>query len=77
MKISATGLRKNLYNLLDRVIKTGIPIEIERKGVVLKIVLDKKKSKLDNLEEHNIINGNPEEIANIKWEAVWKKGVDL
>ena len=30
--ISATELQKNLYRLLDEVLKTGVPVEIERKG---------------------------------------------
>ena len=34
---------------MDRVIETGVPVEIERKSHKLKIVLEEKKSKLNNL----------------------------
>lgn len=32
MPISLTKLRADLYKIVDQVIKTGIPIEIERDG---------------------------------------------
>jgi antitoxin (DNA-binding transcriptional repressor) of toxin-antitoxin stability system len=67
VKVSATQLRQNLYNLLDQVISTGIPLEIERKGKVLKIIPQNKKSKLDNLEPHDVINGSPEDIVHVDW----------
>ena len=41
MIFTATKLRQNLYNILDGVIDSGIPVEIERKGVLLKIVPEK------------------------------------
>ena len=40
-KISAARLRQNLYNYLDSVLETGIPVEIERKGKTLMIVAEK------------------------------------
>jgi len=38
MAMSASELRQNIYNLLDEVLETGIPLEIERKGKKLRIV---------------------------------------
>lgn len=67
MKVSATQLRQNLYNLLDQVISTGIPLEIERNGKVLKIIPPNKNNKLDNLEPHDVINGSPEDIVHVDW----------
>ncbi len=77
MKVSATQLRQNLYNLLDQVISTGIPLEIERKGKVLKIIPQSKKSKLDNLEPHDVVNGPPEDIINVDWLSEWDEGGKL
>ena len=37
MRYSATKLRHNLYNILDRVIEKGEIVEVERKGHVLTI----------------------------------------
>jgi len=49
MTYTATKLRQNLYNILDSVIDNGIPVEIERKGVILKIILEQRVSKWDRL----------------------------
>ncbi len=72
MKITATSFRKNLYALLDRVIETGNPIEIERKGKIIRIVTTEPKSKLSNLKKHDILRGNPEDIISIDWSKEWK-----
>ncbi len=32
MEVNPSELRQNIYNLLDQVIETGIPLEIKRKG---------------------------------------------
>ena len=77
MTYTATKLRQNLYNILDSVIDNGIPVEIERKGVILKIVPEKTTSKWDKLEPHNIINGDPESIVSIDWSKEWDNGEDL
>lgn len=77
MKLSATKLRQNLYQVLDEVLDKGIPVEIERKGKILKIVPDEPKSKLSNLEPHDTIVGNPESLININWTKEWKEEGNL
>jgi prevent-host-death family protein len=67
MKLSASKLRQNLYQVLDEVLEKGTPVEIERKGKILKIVPGKSDSKLMNLEPHDTIIGDPESIINIDW----------
>jgi hypothetical protein len=64
--MSLTSLRSKLFKIVDEVIRTGIPAEIERNGSRLKIVLEGKKSKLDNLKPHNCIVGNPDELIDLK-----------
>lgn len=77
MKIKATKFRQNMYNLLDHVLQTGLPIEIERNGKILKITTEKPKSKLSNLENHDVISGDPDSIINIDWMKKWDKGKNL
>ena len=77
MVYSATKLRQNLYNILDRVLETGIPIEIERKGSKLRIVPERPVSKLGRLEPHDTINGDPDDIVNLGWEKEWKGEPEL
>jgi hypothetical protein len=63
--MSLTRLRSNLYKVVDEIIETGIPVEIERNGRKLKIVLEEKKSKLANLTPHDCIVGDPEDLVSL------------
>ena len=64
--ISLTALRNNLFKIVDQVIQTGNPVYLERKGQRLKIVLEEKKSKLENLKPHDCIIGDPDDLVQIK-----------
>ena len=71
--LSLTELRANLYQIVDQVIETGVPIEIHRKGVTLKLVPESKKNKLDNLKKHpKVLVGDPESIVHLDWSSRWK-----
>ena len=72
MKISVTKLRTDLYRIVDQVIESGVPVEIERNGQVVKLVPSVKKSKLANLKTHpNVINGDPDDIIHVNWNEHW------
>jgi len=67
--ITVTELRGNIYNILDEVLNTGIPIEINKGGKKLKIMPVEKVNKLENLiSRPNVIKGNPDELVDISWE---------
>jgi prevent-host-death family protein len=67
--ITVTELRGNIYNLLDEVLNTGIPIEINKGGKKLKILPVGKANKLQNLVSRpNVIKGNPDDLVDISWE---------
>jgi len=67
--ISVTELRGNIYKLLDEVLNTGIPIEINKGGKKLKIIPAEKVDKLQNLVSRpNVIKGNPDDLVDISWE---------
>ncbi len=72
MVISASKLRQNIYRLLDKVAKTGVPIVIVRNGKTLKIVADPPVSKLARLKKRKCINGNPEDLVHIDWSKEWR-----
>lgn len=74
--ISLTSLRNNLFKIVDGVIKTGNPVEIQRNGHRLRIVLDEKRSKLDNLKPHDCIVGDPDELVHLKV-AEWRETNNL
>ena len=73
MSLSLTEFRANLYKIVDEVIKTGVPIEIERKGVKVRLVPEKKKSRLERLVKHpGTIKGDPESIVHMDWSSEWE-----
>ena len=65
-QISLTTLRQQLFKVVDRVIKTGVPVEISRHGHKLRIVCVDKTSKLARLTPNKAIVGNPEDLVELK-----------
>ena len=74
--ISLTELRGKLYQLIDQTIETGIPIEIERKGHILKISLENVPSKMDRLikRPETILNKN-DDLIHADWMRNWDAGL--
>ena len=72
MKVTASKLRQDIYRILDQILETGVPVEIERKGRVLKIVPVTPPSKLGNLVARDCIPGDPEELVQIDWSTEWR-----
>ena len=70
---SDTNIQKDILGILDKVVKTGVPMEIERKGKRLLISPAEKHRNLDCLEDHpGFIIGNPDNLVHIDWTAEWK-----
>ncbi|MBI5149758.1 MAG: type II toxin-antitoxin system Phd/YefM family antitoxin [Candidatus Omnitrophica bacterium] len=69
--IKPSQLRENVYNLLDRVIETGVPLEINRKGKVLRVTVDKKASKLSNLKKRKVMSASPDFYVHLDWSKKW------
>lgn len=66
--VTPTQLRADIYNLLDDVIKTGLPLEIKKGNKKLRIVPVDKVDKLKNLVPRpGIIQGDPDELVTINW----------
>lgn len=74
MAISTTKLRQNLYNILDKILESGIPVEIERKGRKLIIMPEEKISIWDKLEKHDdTVKGDSEDFVSMDWTNEWNK----
>ena len=71
MAITASALRGNIYKLLDKILESGKPLEVERKGKRLQITSKRPVSKLSRLTKHACIQGNPESIINLDWSDEW------
>lgn len=77
MAVTATELRQNIYKLLDEVLDSGVPLEIERRGQRLKIVLAERSSKLDRLRPHpGAMTEDPKYYVHIDWSGEWHPDPD-
>ena len=72
MAITASTLRGNVYRLLDEVLESGQPLEIERKGSLLKIIPEDRPSKMSRLIEHRCVQGDLQSIVHIDWSDEWQ-----
>ncbi|MEB3883111.1 type II toxin-antitoxin system Phd/YefM family antitoxin [Lyngbya sp. CCY1209] len=67
--VTPQELKGNLDNLLEEILKTGIPLEIDRGGKRLRIVPVEKSDKLQNLVYRpHVIVGDPDDLIDINWE---------
>ncbi len=71
MPITASKLRENVYRILDEAITTGTPVEVIRKGVVLRIVPERRVSKLSRLKKRAGFDGDPDDIIGMDWMKEW------
>jgi hypothetical protein len=71
MKITASKLRENIYGILDQALETGVPVEVIRKGKILKIVPEVKPDKLSRLKKRKCIIGDPDDIVHMDWLSEW------
>jgi len=75
-KVTATELRKNIYKLLDEVLNSNIPLEVERKGKRLIITPADRGAKIERLQPHaECIIGDPEELVHMDWSEEWRPDV--
>jgi antitoxin (DNA-binding transcriptional repressor) of toxin-antitoxin stability system len=73
MVITASELRQNVYKLLDQVLETGVPLEIERNGRRLRVVPGDPPPKLSRLVAHaDFIVGDPDELVHVDWSHEWR-----
>ena len=64
--LSVTALRQNLFRIVDRVLETGVAVEIDRHGKRLVLAPKEPRSKLANLKRRQVIVGDPEELVSLK-----------
>jgi hypothetical protein len=63
--MNLSTLRRELFNVVDRIIATGESVEIEREGHKLRLVLDEKKDKFSKLKRHEgVLNCSIDELDN-------------
>jgi len=71
MRVTASKLRENVYRILDEVIESGVPVEVVRKGKILRILPDQPVSKLSKLKKRKAFIGDVEDIIGMDWSKEW------
>ena len=74
MTITATTLRADLYRVIDNVIKTGVPVEVELRGRKVRIVPVEPR----DMKRPGVLVGDPGRLPRIKTfdEKKWRKKWD-
>jgi hypothetical protein len=73
MRVTASKFRENLYGILDQALETGVPVEVIRKGKILRIIQEAKPDKLSRLKKRKCIVGDPESIVHMDWLHEWSE----
>lgn len=67
--ITPTELRGNIYQILDDILNTGVPVKINKGDRQLIIAPIESIDKLQNLRKRkNVIKGDSEELVHITWD---------
>ena len=70
--VTPSQLRADIYRLIDRVLETGEPLEIERRGQRLRLVAEPTGSKLSRLRPlSDLIVGDPDDLTHLDWSGEW------
>jgi antitoxin (DNA-binding transcriptional repressor) of toxin-antitoxin stability system len=72
MKLSASRLRQDIYRILDEVLSTGVPVDIERRGRLLRIVPVEPPDRLRELPERPYLRTDPQDIVHVDWSGEWR-----
>lgn len=65
-KLTLTALRQRLFQVADQVLKTGVPVAIERHGKTLLLMPQTGIPKLARLKKRKLLKGSPESLVNEK-----------
>jgi hypothetical protein len=76
MTLTATTLRSQLYQVLDRIAETGEPVEIIRKGRRLRIQIAESEPRLFSFEalaaHPGTIIGDPDSLPYVDFSGLWQ-----
>ena len=72
-KLNASKLRENIYQILDQVIESGVPVEVVRKGVTLRIVPEQSSRRPTKQKKRKWIVGDPSDLVSIDWSKEWSE----
>ena len=71
-KLTLTTLRQTLFEVADRILATGVPVAIERRGKTLLLTPQHAQPKLARLKRIKLIAGDPESLVDVKT-GIWRE----
>lgn len=75
-KLTLTTLRHRLFEVADRVLETGVPVAIERRGKTLLLTPQATASKLARLKPRKLVQGASESLVKVKV-GTWRESRNL
>ncbi len=77
MKVTATKLRAELYQILDRVLETGEAVEVTRAEgtVVIKPLRSERRARVSKRKPKpnpRLVVGDPDDLIHFDWVSHWK-----
>jgi hypothetical protein len=75
MALTASELRRNIYRILDRILATGVAVEVKRGRRKLKVVPadESNGGKLARLKPRpQVLQCDPDELVHLDWSREWK-----
>jgi antitoxin (DNA-binding transcriptional repressor) of toxin-antitoxin stability system len=70
--ISPTQLRTDIYQVLDQVLETGVPVIVQRAGRLLKIVPVREDETKLAIVKRDVLRGDPEDLVHLDWSGTWE-----
>jgi antitoxin (DNA-binding transcriptional repressor) of toxin-antitoxin stability system len=70
--ISATQLRTDIYQVLDQVLETGVPVIVQRAGRLLKILPVRDDEVKLVVVKRDVLRGDPEDLVHMDWSGSWE-----
>ncbi|OQY57617.1 MAG: hypothetical protein B6245_16120 [Desulfobacteraceae bacterium 4572_88] len=71
--LSENGFQSGMDLVFEKILETGMPLEIEYKGETFVISTVISPDKLANLRPHpDCLRGDPEDIVHMDWTKEWK-----
>jgi hypothetical protein len=73
MILTASKLREDIYRVLDHVLATGEPVEIERNGRRLRIIADEPPTRMSRLVRRDgVVTGDSADLVHLDWSDEWQ-----
>ena len=70
--MSPTQLRTDIYQVLDQVLETGVPVIVQRAGRLLKILPVRDDEAKLVIVKRDVLRGDPEDLVHMDWSGSWE-----